>query len=75
MYEMLTAGQLEHSMKQSSAITVDWNVNADTYQVRKPARDKIKIMIVMPWLIIGGAERFFWTCWRNCQETNITSPS
>lgn len=59
VYDLLETGQLEHSMKQSSAITVNWSVNADTYRVRKPASDKIKIMIVMPWLIIGGAERFF----------------
>ncbi|GIO93513.1 glycosyltransferase [Paenibacillus lactis] len=58
-YSMLDAGQLEYSMRQSSAISANWNIQSDNYMVTKPADDKIKIMIIMPWLIIGGAETFF----------------
>jgi hypothetical protein len=59
LYEEKRLAQLKSKWCEGEPIKTaeNWPQGADAYEVKLPDADKIRIMFILPWLEVGGAEK------------------
>ncbi|MFB9329631.1 glycosyltransferase [Paenibacillus aurantiacus] len=59
LYQALDQGLLSKGPHPSNMQITDWKYAAHPYATLPVSRQKTRLMLMMPWLIVGGAEKFF----------------